>query len=864
MKHLSFKLRLFLFITKMTVKTLKDEKVRRDELCKKHFNDEEYQYPFETDFYKKYKVISRYTAANPYKKNNCFKFDKEKIEKNKTKLYFVDIRNKNQCDQIKGDWAPNALNRENFVDKGVCFVRANDSRCSTYENKTLLQSKNEVYRKSKGLVLDGDIHQTSLQCNKDKLCEWDDNLYQCFSTEYKDSHQSIPKLPSTWPKNIKQINIQNYLQQYYLNLLDERPQSYTPLFGVGNRCEGYQKMKISQPQTVINMLFKGFVKAQEENGGKIQNKGILVWHSTGSGKTCTAAGIMEAFWDTDKTIVFVSSIEALASNPPETFMKCAAELYPRFRKNVTPEGEPQTVENMFEKRKVKFFTFAQLAHYLLIFHPLQVKPEQVIKHRELLKNAILIIDEVHNIFRPLPNQKGEHFAVRDFLLDVKNPLISHLNIAVLTATPGDTMEEIVNLLNLVRDRDSREITVPQRPTDLENFGKSIKGLVSYFNMSADLSKYPKIERLEPFSIPMSMTQYKKYAEVISKTTNENKNWDKLVEINKSDNYYKQARKYSNALFNFDDLTLKDFSCKIPVLLNQIKKYESEKHYVYSAFYENRSFGQGILAIQKILNQEGYQQIDHQTAQLINEGKKPMLSVKKRYMLAITNDLAQNATRQHNAGANLQELMKLFNKPENKNGEYIQIFLATQKFNEGVDFKDLRNIHIFEPFLLYNKELQTIGRGARYCSHKNLNIKTGQWVVRIHKYLADYPIEIEEGNSVITEREIKKINISLQESTIKLETVKGRRGDEAKNIRENEKLIIKTLKKQLVDLTKQTKENNTLKKENIIMIDQKLEHDLKERITGEVTLLAVMKSYAIDCHLFREFHAQSGEIYNCLS
>jgi len=848
----------------MSVKTLKDEKARRDELCRKQNKNDEYQYPFEPDFYKKYKVVSRYVNSNPYKKINCYKFNKEDIKQNKTKLYFINVRTKDQCEQVNGDWAPHTLNRENFVDKGVCFVKASDSRCSIYENKTLLQSKNEVYRKSKGLVLDGDIHQTSLQCNKDRLCEWDDNLYQCVSLEYKDSQQIIPKLPSTWPKNIKQINIQNYLQQYYLNLLDVRPQSYTPLFGVGNRCEGYQKMKISQPQTVINMLFKGFVQAQEENGGKVQNKGILVWHSTGSGKTCTAAGIMEAFWDTDKTIVFVSSIEALASNPPEAFMKCAAELYPRFRKNVTPQGQPETVENLFEKRKVKFFTFAQLAHYLLIFHPLQVKPEHVIKHRELLKNAILIIDEVHNLFRPLPNQKGEHFAVRDFLLDVKNPLISHLNIAVLTATPGDTMEEIVNLLNLVRDQDSRKIVIPQKPADLENFGKSIKGLVSYFNMSADLSKYPKIERIQPISIPMGIEQYRKYAEVITKTTNDNKNWDKLVEINKSDNYYKQARKYSNAMFNFDNITLKDFSCKIPVLLDQIKKYESEKHYIYSAFFENRGFGQGILAIQKILNQEGYEQIDHQTAQLINNGKKPMLSLKKRYMLAITSDLVKNASRQHNAGANLQELIKLFNKPENKNGGYVQIFLATQKFNEGVDFKDLRNIHILEPFLLYNKELQTIGRGARYCSHKNLNINSGEWVVRIHKYLADYPIEIEEGGLSMAEQRINNLNTSIQESITKLESVKGKRGEEFKEIREKEKETIKTLKKELNNMSKQAKMDKSLSKENVIMIDQKLERDLKERITGEVTLLGIMKSYAVDCHLFREFHAQSGEIYNCPS
>jgi hypothetical protein len=57
---------------------------------------------------------------------------------------------------------------------------------------------------------------------------------------------------------------------------------------------------------------------------------MLIWHSTGSGKTCTATSIMDGFWGTSKKIIYCSSVEAISSNPPINFYKCASDLFPRF------------------------------------------------------------------------------------------------------------------------------------------------------------------------------------------------------------------------------------------------------------------------------------------------------------------------------------------------------------------------------------------------------------------------------------------------------------------------------------------------------------------------------------------------------
>lgn len=835
-----------------TVRTLKQERERRDMLCRDYYGDD-HEYPVEKNFYDKYRVLANFKNSVPFRLEDCKKFDVSKVQKDEKMRYYKGVRTKAQCKLMNGTWSPKSINRDNFVDDGVCYLRPSDAYCGQYDNGELIRVK----RRGKGYVWPSMLRQASNRCEDDRKCMWDSSLYECVS---KDSFNEvdenrIPAVPSSWPLDMTTGDFQEYLRKYYLNMFDERPQSYMPLFGKGNRCIGYQKMQISQPQTVVNMVFKGLIKGETQNIKS--NRGLLIWHTTGSGKTATAVGVMDAYWNTNKDIVFVSSIEGLASNPPEKMHILAKELFPRF-KNMS------NIKEEFEKRRVKFFTFAQLAHYLLINKPLQVKKEDEAKHKGLLSNAILIIDEVHNIFKPLPHQKSEHFALRDFLQNHNNPLTQKLHIAILTATPGDTQKEIVDLLNLVRQRQSSPIHVPKTEDELRVFGERIKGLVSYFNIGSDLSKYPLIKKLEPHKSPMTMTQYKKYVEAFRSVPSEQKRYDKLAKEGSLNKYYSAARKYSNTLYTMEEnMLLKEFSSKLPILLDQVKKYSKEKHYIYSMFYENRGFGgHGALAIAKILENElGYEKLDAATARAINEGKRPMLSPgKKRYVLAITTELS--ADRHYSAGDNLHQLLHLFNRPENKYGDFIHVFIASNKYNEGVDMKAVRNIHIFEPFLYHNTELQTIGRGARYCSHKDLNIVNGEWVVRVHKYLADFPVELQSVDLQTLNTNLQDINNSIQSEESKLLLIKGKRGKQYQQVREESKKSLLDLHKQFTEAEKMLKEATLLDPSQYFMIDQHIEDQVREKTRSQLLLLTVMKQYAIDCKLFSKFHAQSGDLYNC--
>jgi hypothetical protein len=67
-------------------------------------------------------------------------------------------------------------------------------------------------------------------------------------------------------------------------------------------------------------------------------------------------------------------------------------------------------------------------------------------------------------------------------------------------------------------------------------------------------------------------------------------------------------------------------------------------------------------------------------------------------------------------------LKNLTDEDNKNGEIIKVIIISMTGAEGLDFKNLRQVHIMEPW--YNLSLveQIIGRAVRNCSHKHLPFK----------------------------------------------------------------------------------------------------------------------------------------------
>jgi hypothetical protein len=63
--------------------------------------------------------------------------------------------------------------------------------------------------------------------------------------------------------------------------------------------------------------------------------------------------------------------------------------------------------------------------------------------------------------------------------------------------------------------------------------------------------------------------------------------------------------------------------------------------------------------------------------------------------------------------------KVFNSPENKDGKLLKIMFGTQAVMEGVDFKNVRQVHILDPWWNDSRVQQIIARSIRLCSHSSL-------------------------------------------------------------------------------------------------------------------------------------------------
>jgi hypothetical protein len=523
-----------------------------------------------------------------------------------------------------------------------------------------------------------------------------------------------------------------------------------------------------------------------------------------------------------------------------------------------------------------------------------------------LNNSILIIDEVHNLFRPLATQRKHHDYLKAQLIDPKK--YPGLKVVILTATPGDNVEDVMNLLNIVRDPTRSTIKPPNVDDngDLQKFRDSIRGLVSFLDLSGDRSRFPTVKDNNPRMFPMSDTQFQKYVEAYKKTVKENKatDYDKLAKDNQLNKYWAPARKYSNMLYTWGKEVnkMEEFSAKMPGLLETLGAYPNEKHYVYSAFYDNRDKGwssHGILTIANFLEKElGYKKLTVREAKLLAKSGTVPSTKAKRYILVTQNELGDKdkgddkdpeaGKLSKDAGLNLKGLMEVYNHPENRYGEYVGVMLASQSFNEGLDLKAVRHIHIFEPLLTMASDKQTIGRAARFCSHGDLDIEKGEWTVQVHRYMSDLPLGMNAivagpyaapqiGPTQVEVDQVKRLEADIEEAqtVIKnLQSLKPKKGSEEAIKVAELKVLMAEKKKQLKQIAesigsrdKSIKKNTRKRKgkldaTGVENIDKFIYNEAQSRFKLILAIYEAMKETAIDCQVLNKFHRETGHQIKC--
>lgn len=155
---------------------------------------------------------------------------------------------------------------------------------------------------------------------------------------------------------------------------------------------------------------------------------------------------------------------------------------------------------------------------------------------------------------------------------------------------------------------------------------------------------------------------------------------------------------------------------------------------------------------------------------------------------------------------------------NFHGEVIKVFMITAAGAEGITLKNVRAVHLMEPYWHPVRFQQVIGRAVRICSHEHLEEKEQN--VKVYIYLMKFDEKHLKGNPEAKEEKLKKPVVSS--------------------------FIIKN------DRTKDNK--------NVITSDQKLYEisNIKKKIN--LSILKAIRESAIDCKV----HKKKGDNLQCFN
>jgi superfamily II DNA or RNA helicase len=463
---------------------------------------------------------------------------------------------------------------------------------------------------------------------------------------------------------------------------------------------------------------------------KTQYKGVLVFHRIGAGKTCTAVNIAEQ-WKHKRKIIVVTPASLVGNFRDELRSPCAKNNYlkDKERKKLSrlhpSSKEYKEIIKISDKRIDKFYKIYSYNKFV------DLSEEGAMS----LHNTILIVDEIQNMI----STTGKYYQV---LYDMIHDAPESLRVVLLSATPMfDKPIEIALTMNLLRipfefpvgrqfekmfikeTENVRSGTIVQTAKNLNKFKEMIKGYVSYYR-GAPAHVFPDAN-IRYVKCEMSDFQYRSYLTVLKGER------DKVSRIlafrygevySLPNNFFIGTRLISNVCFpnrgvgeeGFDSFrgkylnlkNLKKYSIKFYKILKRIKRSKGPV-FIYSNFKE---FG-GLRAFVRVLEYHGYSDYTK-----MGEGRK---------RFAMWSGDEKNETR--------EEIKAVFNQKENMNGSRLRVLFLSPAGKEGLSLRNVRQAHILEPYWNKSRISQIIGRGVRYCSHKDLSEENR--VVKVYIYIA---------------------------------------------------------------------------------------------------------------------------------
>lgn len=257
-----------------------------------------------------------------------------------------------------------------------------------------------------------------------------------------------------------------------------------------------------------------------------KRKGLLLMHSVGTGKTCSAISVAStSFEKDDYTIIYVTRHTLKGDVWKNMFGQTCSVLIQEMVKKGIPIPEAEAKRQRLIKAWMEPMSYKQFSNMILGKNSLYTELVKRNGKHDILKKTLVIIDEAHKLNAPdvAGSEKPDVDAIKKALLhSYKVSGKDSAKLLIMTATPyTDDPIDMMKLLNLLRPENDQlpEIFEEFQKVYLDDDGKftkegrvrfldDITGYVSYLNREKDVRSfsYPIVEEV---NVPLSEYEFSK-------------------------------------------------------------------------------------------------------------------------------------------------------------------------------------------------------------------------------------------------------------------------------------------------------------------------------------------------------------------
>ena len=183
------------------------------------------------------------------------------------------------------------------------------------------------------------------------------------------------------------------------------------------------------------------------------------------------------------------------------------------------------------------------------------------------------------------------------------------------------------------------------------------------------------------------------------------------------------------VFKYENI--EKYSAKIKSILDHIMNSEGII-LIYSQYLDA-----GLVPLALALEELGFGRLKHNNLFKDSDERKPLNSLTMNYENTKNGEFQQckyamiTGDPFHSPKDNNSKELRILNRDENINGNVCKVVLISQAGSEGLDFQNLRQVHIMEPWYNLNRIEQIVGRAIRNCSHARLPLAKRNCQILLH-------------------------------------------------------------------------------------------------------------------------------------